>query len=106
MKALKLQQANGCLHTIRQETLPKINFTSMRLYFGIVMTAACLSQDFPDLPCPATELAADMQCPTERSMLSVTRFGRFLKQRLGLQGVVWQLCDGSVAALDLHGDTV
>ena len=46
----------------------------------VVMRAACLSHDRPDLSYSTKELTRDMQKPTEPSMTNLKRLGRYLKK--------------------------
>ena len=62
-------------------TLPQMDASQTRLDRSVVMRAAYLSQDRPDLSFSAEELARDMQKPTEQSMTNLKRLGRLLKKR-------------------------
>ena len=59
---------------------PQLDALQTRHYGSVVMRAAYLSQDRPDLSYSTKELARDMQKP-ERSMTSLKRLGRYLKRR-------------------------
>ena len=62
-------------------TSPQLDALETRHYRSVVMRAAYLSQDRPDLSCSTKELARDMQKPSEQSMTNLKRLGRYLKKR-------------------------
>ena len=87
-------------------TFWQLDASQTRHYRSVVMRAAYLSQDRPDLSYSAKELARDMQQPTERSMTNLKRLGRYLKERSRLvQLFVEQTCSGNDVRLDVYGDS-
>ena len=62
-------------------TSPQLDALQTRKYRSVVMRAAYLSPDRPDLSYSTKELARDMQKPTEQSMTNLKRLGRYLKKR-------------------------
>ena len=52
-------------------TFPPLDASHTRLYRSVVMRAAYLSQDRPDLSFSAKELARDIQKPTKQSMTNL-----------------------------------
>ena len=56
----------------------QFNALQTRQYRSVVMRAAYLSQDRPDLSFSTKELARDMQNPLEQSMTYLKRLGRYL----------------------------
>ena len=62
-------------------TSPQLDVWHTRQYRSVVMRAAYLSQDRPDLSYSTKELARDMQKPTEQSMTKLKRLGQYLKKR-------------------------
>ena len=72
----------------------------------MVMRAAYLSQDRPDLSYSTKELARDMHKPTEQSMTNLKRLGRYLKKHPRLvQLFVEQTSTTNVVRLDVYGDS-
>ena len=61
-------------------TFTQLDASRTRFYRSVVMRAAYLSQDRPDLSFSAKELARDMQRGTENSITNLKRFGRDLKK--------------------------
>ena len=87
-------------------TFPQLNALQTRQYRSVVMRAAYLSQDRPDLSYSTKELARDMQKPTEQSMTNLKRLGRYLKKRPRLvQLFVEQASTANVVRLEVYGDS-
>ena len=87
-------------------TSPQLDALQTRQYRSIVMRAAYLSQDRPDLSYSTMELARDMQKPTEHSMTNLKRLGRHLKKRPRLvQLFIEQISTANVVRLDVQGDS-
>ena len=87
-------------------TSPQLDALQTRHYRGVVMRAAYLSQDRPDLSYSTKELARDMQSPTEQSMTNLKRLGRYLKKRPRLvQLFIEQTSTANVVRLDVYGDS-
>ena len=105
VKSLNLGSAKGVTTASVKKTLSQLDASQTRPYHSVVMRAAYLSQDRPDLSFSAKELERDMQKPTEQSMTNLTRFGRYLKKRSRLvQLVAGQTSTTNVVRLDVHGD--
>ena len=87
-------------------TSPQLNALQTRQYRSVVMRAAYLSQDRPDLSCSTKELARDMQKSTEQSVTNLKRLGRYLKKRpRPVQLFVEQASTTNVVRLDVYGDS-
>ena len=87
-------------------TSPQLDALQTRQYRSVVMRAASLSQDRPDLSYSTKELARDMQKPTEQSMTNLKRLGRYLKTPPRLvQLFIEQTSTASVVRLDVYGDS-
>ena len=65
-------------------TFPQLDAAQTHLYCSVVMRAAYLSQDRPDLSFSAKELARKTQKPTDSSMTDHQDLGRYSKKRLQL----------------------
>ena len=77
-----------------------------RKYRSVVMRAAYLSQDRPDLSYSTKELERDMQKPTEQPKTNLKRLGRYLKKRPRLvQLFIEQTSTTNVVRLDVYGDS-
>ena len=113
VKTLNLESAKGVTTPSVKKSLeevltmfPQLNALQTRRYRSVVMRAAYLSQDRPDLSCSTKELARDMQKPTEQSMTNLKRLGRYLKKRPRLlQLFVEQASTANVVRLDVCGDS-
>ena len=110
VKSLNLESAKGVttpsVKTRLEEVLamsPQLDALQTRQYRSVVMRAAYLSQDRPDLSYSTKELAREMQKPTERSMINLLkRLGRYLKKRSRLvQLLVEQTSTANVVRLDV-----
>ena len=87
-------------------TSPQLDSLQTRQYRSVVMRAAYLSQDRPDLSYSTKELARDMQKPAAQSMTNLQRLGRHLKTRPRLvQLFVEQTSTANVVRLDVYGDS-
>ena len=85
-------------------TSPKLDALQTRQYRSVVMRAAYLSLDRPDLSYSTEELARDVQKPTEKSMTNLKRLGRYLKKHPRLvQLFVEQTSTANVVRLDVCG---
>ena len=85
---------------------PQVDALQTRQDRGVVMRAAYLSKDRPDLSYSTKELARDMQKPTEQSMTNLKRLGRYLKKRSRpAQVFIEQISTASVVRLDVPGDS-
>ena len=80
VKSLNLESAKGVTTPSVKKRLEEVLATSPQLdalrtrqYRSVVMRAAYLSQDRPDLSYSTKELARDMQKPTEQSMTNLKR---------------------------------
>ena len=112
IKSLKLESAKGVTTPSVKKKLedvltifPQLDALQTRQYQSVVMRAAYLSQDRPDLSYSTKELARDMQKPTERSMTSSKRHGQCLKRRPRLvQLFVEQTSAANVYRLDVYGE--
>ena len=113
VKSLDLESAKGVTTPSVKKRLEEVLMTSLqfdalqtRQDRGVVMRAAYLSQDRPDLSYSTKELARDMQKPTEQSMTHLKRLGRYLKKRPRLvQLFIEQTSTASVVRLDVYGDS-
>ena len=88
VKSLNLESAKGVTTPSVKKRLedvlttsPQLDALRTRKYRSVVVRAAYLSQDRPDLSYSTKELAQDMQEPTEQSMTNLKRLGRHLKKR-------------------------
>ena len=105
VKLLNLESAKGVTTPSVKKRLEEVLMTSPQLdalqtrqYRSVVMRAAYLSQDRPDLSYSTKELARDTQEPTEQSMTNLKRLGRYLEKRPRLiQLFVEQTSTASVA---------
>ena len=61
-------------------TSPQLDALQTRQYRSVVMRAAYLSQDRPDLSYSTKELARDMQKPTEQSMTNLQRLRSYFEE--------------------------
>ena len=87
-------------------TSPQLDAVQTRHYRRVVMGAAYLSQDRPDLSYSTKELTRDMQKPTEQSMTNLKRLGRYLKKRPRLVHLfIEQTSTANVVRLDVYGDS-
>ena len=87
-------------------TSPQLDALQTRHYLSVVMRATYLSQDRPALSYSTTELARDVQKPTEQSMTNLKRLGRYLKKRPRLmQLFIEQTSTANVVRLDVYGDS-
>ena len=113
VKSLNLESAKGVTTPSVKKRLedvlttsPQLDALQTRKYRSVVMRAAYLSQDRPDLSYSTKELARDMQKPTEQSMTNLKRLGRYLKKRPRLvQLFVEQTSTTNVVRLDVYGDS-
>ena len=113
VKSLKVESAKGVTTPSVKKRLedvlttsPQLDALQTRKYRSVVMRAAYLSQDRPDLSYSTKELARDMQKPTEQSMTNLKRLGRHLKKRPRLvQLFVEQRSTTNVVRLDVYGDS-
>ena len=86
-------------------TSSQLDALQTRQYRSVVMRAAYLSQDRPDLSYSTRKLARDMQKPTEQSMTNLKRLGWYLKKRPRLvQLFIEQTLTANVVRLDVYGD--
>ena len=113
VKLLNLESAKGVTTPSVKKRLEEVLMTSPQLdalqtrqYRCVVMRAAYLSHDRPDLSYSPKEFAREMQKPTEQSMTNLKRLGRNLKKRPRLvQLFIEQTSTASVVRLDVHGDS-
>ena len=113
VKSLNLQSAEGVTTPSvgggLEEVLalsPQLDALQTRQYRSVVMRAAYLSQDRPDLSCSTKELARDMQKPTEQSMTNLKCLGRYLKKHPSLvQLFIEQTSTTNIVRLDVYGDS-
>ena len=113
VKSLNLESAKGVTTpSVKKRleevltTFPQLNALQTKQYRSVVMRAAYLSQDRPDLSYSTKELARDTQKPTEQSMTNLKRLGRYLKKRPRLvQLFVEQASTAGVVRLDVYGDS-
>ena len=113
VKSLNLESAEGVTTPSVKKRLGEVLMTSPQLdasqtrnYRSVVLRAAYLSQDRPDLSHSKNELARDMQKPTEQSMTNLQRLGRYLKKRPRLVHLfIEQTSTADVVRLDVCGDS-
>ena len=103
VKSLNLESAKGVTTpSVKKRledvltTAPQLDALQTRKYRSVVMRAAYLSQDRPDLSCSTKELARDMQKPTEQTMTKRPRL---------VQLFVEQTSTTNVGRLDVYGDS-
>ena len=99
VKSLNLESAKGVTTpSVKKKledvltTSPQLDALQTRKCRSVVMRAAYLSQDRPDLSYSTKELARDMQKPTEQSMTNLKRLGRYLKKRPRLVQLFVEQC--------------
>ena len=113
VKSLNLESAKGVTTPSVKKRLGEVLMTSPQLdalhtrhHRSVVMRAAYLSQDRPDLSYSTKEVARDMQKPTEQSMTNLKRLGRYLQKRPRLvQLFIEQTSTANVVGLDMCGDS-
>ena len=113
VKSLNLESAKGVTTpSVKKRleevltTFPQLNALQTKQYRSVVVRAAYLSQDRPDLSYSTKELARDMQKPTEQSITTLKRLGWYLKKRPRLvQLFVEQTSTTNVVRLDVYGDS-
>ena len=108
VKSLDLERAKGVTTPSVKIRLEEVLMTSLqfdalqtRQDRGVVMRAAYLSQDRPDLSYSTKELARNMQKPTEQSMTHLKR--RNVHDLYSL--FIEQTSTASVVRLDVYGDS-